>query len=287
MRKVLGGALLTAALAAGAIPALAQKSADTLRITWRDAVPDVTPYYNQLRTGIGPRPSGLGFARLSRSGDIPDQAADRRILQVGGRDGTRIHAAQERHIPQRRQADGGRRRLYDQLAPDRQAGLDPEQLRVHRSRDQGGRYACPRGTEARIPRGARLHGDDALHHAEGISREGRAAGILTAPDRRGAVQDHPDERRHRSRYGALRGLLRRQPKGQAGDQQDCAPRGAGRRHRDGRTAGRARRLDLEVQPGPVRLRSAECRTSRRCAPSPCVSSFSAWMRLDAPARTIR
>ena len=52
MRKVLGGALLTAALAAGAIPALAQKSADTLRITWRDAVPDVTPYYNQLRTGI-------------------------------------------------------------------------------------------------------------------------------------------------------------------------------------------------------------------------------------------
>ena len=52
MRKVLGGALLSAALAAGAIPALAQKSADTLRITWRDAVPDVTPYYNQLRTGI-------------------------------------------------------------------------------------------------------------------------------------------------------------------------------------------------------------------------------------------
>lgn len=33
-------------------PALAQKSADTLRITWRDAVPDVNPYYNQLRTGI-------------------------------------------------------------------------------------------------------------------------------------------------------------------------------------------------------------------------------------------
>jgi peptide/nickel transport system substrate-binding protein len=35
-----------------ASPALAQKSADTLRITWRDAVPDVNPYYNQLRTGI-------------------------------------------------------------------------------------------------------------------------------------------------------------------------------------------------------------------------------------------
>ena len=33
-------------------PALAQKSADTLRIAWRDAVPDVTPYYNPLRTGL-------------------------------------------------------------------------------------------------------------------------------------------------------------------------------------------------------------------------------------------
>ena len=33
-------------------PALAQKSANTLRITWRDAVPDVNPYYNQLRTGV-------------------------------------------------------------------------------------------------------------------------------------------------------------------------------------------------------------------------------------------
>ena len=52
MRKVLGGVMLAAAIGAGAAPALAQKSADTLRITWRDAVPDITPYYNQLRTGI-------------------------------------------------------------------------------------------------------------------------------------------------------------------------------------------------------------------------------------------
>ena len=33
-------------------PASAQKSADTLRITWRDAIPNVDPYYNQLRSGI-------------------------------------------------------------------------------------------------------------------------------------------------------------------------------------------------------------------------------------------
>ena len=52
MRTKFGGSLLAAGLVAMATPALAQKSADTLRITWRDGIPDVTPYYNQLRTGI-------------------------------------------------------------------------------------------------------------------------------------------------------------------------------------------------------------------------------------------
>ena len=31
---------------------MAQKSADTLRVYWRDQVPDVDPYYNSLRTGL-------------------------------------------------------------------------------------------------------------------------------------------------------------------------------------------------------------------------------------------
>ncbi len=51
MRKARAGVVLAAMLSA-ATPALAQKSADTLRIAWRDAVPDLTPYYNQLRNGI-------------------------------------------------------------------------------------------------------------------------------------------------------------------------------------------------------------------------------------------
>src|ERR1700676_2014961 len=47
------GALLAAGMTlAMAAPALAQKSADTLRITWRDAIPDVDPYYNSQRTGM-------------------------------------------------------------------------------------------------------------------------------------------------------------------------------------------------------------------------------------------
>ena len=45
-----------AALAAAAIlttaPAQAQKSADTLRVAWRDQIADIDPYYNSLRTGL-------------------------------------------------------------------------------------------------------------------------------------------------------------------------------------------------------------------------------------------
>jgi hypothetical protein len=43
--------MLTAASAAVAQPAFAQKSADTLRIQFVDAVPNVDMYFNSQRTG--------------------------------------------------------------------------------------------------------------------------------------------------------------------------------------------------------------------------------------------
>jgi len=46
----IAGLMLGALL--GAAPASAQKSADTLRIVFRDAVTNIDPYYNQLRTGL-------------------------------------------------------------------------------------------------------------------------------------------------------------------------------------------------------------------------------------------
>jgi peptide/nickel transport system substrate-binding protein len=46
----LGGLMMAGTL--GAMPAQAQKSADTLRIAWRDAIPNVDYYYNSLRTGL-------------------------------------------------------------------------------------------------------------------------------------------------------------------------------------------------------------------------------------------
>jgi peptide/nickel transport system substrate-binding protein len=51
MRMVRLGVVFAAVLLGGA-PALAQKSADTLRVTMRDALPNVDPYYNNLRTGV-------------------------------------------------------------------------------------------------------------------------------------------------------------------------------------------------------------------------------------------
>src|SRR5215470_685093 len=53
MQRMLGAAILGSLLiAGGAAPLLAQKSSDTLRIVMRDALPNIDPYYNSLRTGI-------------------------------------------------------------------------------------------------------------------------------------------------------------------------------------------------------------------------------------------
>ena len=47
-------ALMACALGAALLvqPAAAQKSADTLRVVFRDTVTNVDPYFNQLRTGV-------------------------------------------------------------------------------------------------------------------------------------------------------------------------------------------------------------------------------------------
>ncbi len=51
-REFLGAAAASATAAAWGEAARAEKSKDTLRVTWRDAIPDVDPYRNTLRTGL-------------------------------------------------------------------------------------------------------------------------------------------------------------------------------------------------------------------------------------------
>jgi peptide/nickel transport system substrate-binding protein len=54
MRMLAKAAAVLLAAGAGlmAAPASAQKSADTLRVYWRDQVTDIDPYFNSLRTGL-------------------------------------------------------------------------------------------------------------------------------------------------------------------------------------------------------------------------------------------
>ncbi|HYF07902.1 MAG TPA: ABC transporter substrate-binding protein, partial [Acetobacteraceae bacterium] len=54
-RRGLGGAALTAGSVLSAVPsrdAHAQRNADTLRVLFRDAVPNIDPYFNSQRTGL-------------------------------------------------------------------------------------------------------------------------------------------------------------------------------------------------------------------------------------------
>ena len=51
-RTVLGAVMAALSLLGVAQQAHAQKAADTLRVVWRDAVPNIDPYYNNLRTGL-------------------------------------------------------------------------------------------------------------------------------------------------------------------------------------------------------------------------------------------
>ena len=52
MRRAWWRVALLALLLVAPGPAVAQKSEDRLRIAWRDALPDVDPYHNTLRTGL-------------------------------------------------------------------------------------------------------------------------------------------------------------------------------------------------------------------------------------------
>ena len=180
MRNCLGGVLLAAALAAMTAPAMAQKSADTLRITWRDAIPDVTPYYNQLRSGIvlGHQAWDSLVYRDPETFQIKPLLAesykwvDDTTLEFTLRHNVTFHNGDK--LTRRR------RGLHDQRVLNDKQVSTPSNYAVHRPRQQGGRHACARRAEARIPGRARLHGDDAAHHAEGVSREGRRRGILAS-----------------------------------------------------------------------------------------------------------
>ena len=259
MQNRLGAAILAMALlGAAAVPATAQKSADTLRIVMRDALPNIDPYYNNLRTGVVMHHQGWD-ALVYRN---PDTFKLEPLLATEWKqpdaDHDRVHAAPGRQIPRRQPVHRRRRRLHHQ--PDRRSGepaVDAGELQLAREGREDRRSLGPRHAEAADPRGAGIFraGDPDL--SKSLSREGRRRRLRQGAGRRGPLQDDQGRARRLHRFRAVRGLLGRQPEGQARDQEDERALRARRHHRNDGIARRPRRLDLEHEPGPVRSREQD------------------------------
>ena len=288
MQNKLGAAILAAALlGAGAVPATAQKSADTLRIVMRDALPNIDPFFNNLRTGVVMHHQGWD-ALVYRNPDtfklepllatewkLPDPTTIEFTLRPGVKfhDGSPFTADDVVYTRQPRGRSGEPRVDAVELQLDRQGGED--------RRAFGARHA-----EAAEPRGAGIFRAGAADLSQGLSREGRRGRLRQGAGRRGSLQDDQGRARRLHRLRAVRGLLGRQPEGQACDQEDERALRAGCHDRDDGIARRPRRLDLEHEPGPARAREPDAASAGGAERSRCGSAFSRSTPAAAPAPTI-
>ena len=222
LQNKLGAAILTAVLlGAGAVPATAQKSADTLRIVMRDALPNIDPFFNNLRTGVVMHHQGWD-ALVYRNPDtfklepllatewkLPDPTTIEFTLRPGVKfhDGSSFTADDVVYTHQHRGRSCEPRLDAVELQLDRQGGED--------RRAFGARQA-----EAAEPRGAGIFRAGAADLSQGLSREGRRGRLRQGAGRRRSLQDHQGRARRLHRLRAVRGLLGRQPQGQARDQED-------------------------------------------------------------------
>ena len=115
LQNRLGAAILAMALlGAAAMPAAAQKSADTLRIVIRDALPNIDPYYNNQRTGVVMHHQGWDMLvyRDPETFEIkPLLATD---WKLAGRNTIDFTLRPGREVPRRQHVHRRRRRLHHQ-----------------------------------------------------------------------------------------------------------------------------------------------------------------------------
>ena len=226
MRKVPGRAILTAALVAAALPASAQKSADTLRIAYPDSVPDVTPYYNQQRVGIviGHHVWDSLVYRDPATFQIKPllaesyKWADEKTLEFTLRRNVTFHNGDtltaddvvytiNTILTDKQVSTPSNYAFFDHATK-----VDDTHVRVALKRVFPAALEYMAMTFYVLPKAYR----EKVGPGE-YSQHPIAAGPYTITG---------SERRRRGRYGALRRLLRRQSEGQAGDPQDRHPRGA-------------------------------------------------------------
>ena len=185
-----GVAILAAALL-GAAPAAAQKSADTLRITMRDALTEHRSLLQQPAHRRGDASSGLGRAGLPQSRHLQARAAARDRVENARRDHDRVHAAAGREIPRRLAVHRRRRGLHAQSRrrPDEQ-GVDALELQLDRQGGKDRRTLGARQAQAADARGARVFRAGAPDLSQGLSREGRRRRLCQGAGRRRSLQDH-------------------------------------------------------------------------------------------------
>ena len=248
----LAGAVLAAALAAGSVPALAQKSADTLRITWRDAVPDITPYYNQLRTGIviGHQAWDSLVYRDPETFQIKPLLAesykwvDETTLEftlrknVTFHNGDKLTADDVVYTINSIVADKQVSTPSNYAYLDHATKVDDTHVRIELKRVFPAALDYMAMTLYIMPKAYR----EKVGPQE-YSQHPIAAGPYKITKVNGVTE--VDLERYDGYYADS-------PKGKPAIGKIVHPRSAGCRHRDGGTAGRARRLDLEIQPRPVR-----------------------------------
>ena len=286
--KVLGGvALGGSAPWPASMRALAQKADDTLRVTWRDALPNLDFYYNPQRTGFVLQ-LHVWDGLIYRD---PDTYQLRPLLATAWKqvDPTTIDFTLRagRDVPQRRSVRRRRRRLHDQHRGRRPACRGAEQLPLSAGSGEDRRPAGPGDAATGIPGGDGIHRHGVADLAEDVSRAARPRALRAGAGRHRPVPRDQRRRQRRHRPAALRRLFRRQSEGPAGDPLDPHHRGDGRGQRAGCAAERAGRLDLGLHPRQVRTPSPTRRACRRWSPRRCASPISTWIPPAGPAPTIR
>ena len=67
----------------------------------RDALPNIDPYYNNLRTGVVMHHQGWDALVYRNPDTLQDRAVARHRMEDAGYDHDRVHAAAGREIPRR------------------------------------------------------------------------------------------------------------------------------------------------------------------------------------------
>ena len=186
MQFKFGAAILAAVLlGAGASPAMAQKSADTLRIVDARRAAEYRSLLQQSAHRRGDASPGLGRAGLPQSRHLQARAAARDRMEAARSDHDRVHAAPGREIPRRQPVHRRRRGLHAQsrVRPGQQ-GVDARELQLDRQGGEDRRALGARQAQAADTRGARIFRAGDADLSESLSREGRARRAM--PRRRSA-----------------------------------------------------------------------------------------------------